>query len=88
MGAACGLLCYACVLLVDVEWVYSMRKFLCSVFGHATPKYYSSPAYGEVTGGNVDGIGRVHYSLVYKCDRCSRRFEAGLFHWKGTYHEK
>lgn len=47
-------------------------SILCKLFGH-TPAigYGRGPQYGEVWGSEVDGIGREHLYLKYRCRRCS-----------------
>ena len=54
---------------------------LCSIFGHKQPKGYAGGlAYGEPRGGYKDGIGREHWSVWVRCDRCDTRFPVVNFH--------
>jgi hypothetical protein len=54
---------------------------LCDFFGHRMGYgRMGGGDYGDVIGGNVDGIGREHYKLFVRCCRCGVRFHAGSFH--------
>jgi hypothetical protein len=57
-----------------------IRQLLCALFGHRAERYGGSVCYGRVKGGNVDGIGREHYWLDMRCERCGQTFMAGRFH--------
>lgn len=53
----------------------------CKLFGHVMPKGYAGdPPYLEARGGSVDGIGREHWSLYARCDRCDDKFHVANVH--------
>lgn len=57
-------------------------RIRCRLFGHAlpTPGWYGDALYGEVVGGNRDGIGRTHFEIFHKCPRCGEMWRAARFH--------
>ena len=65
------------------------KNLLCKWFGHMLPCYrqegWYSPGemYGQMIGGNVDGIQRVHVDLWAECDRCGDKFQVMKAHVPG-----
>lgn len=56
-------------------------SILCKLFGHKQAQYPGHGAdYGKVWGGHIDGIGREHWHLTVRCQRCDEKFHAGSFH--------
>lgn len=56
-------------------------SILCKLFGHKQTKYPGHGAdYGKVWGGYADGIGREHWRLEVRCQRCGAQYHAGSFH--------
>lgn len=56
-------------------------NLVCGCFGHVVPKGYAdAPPYGRVSGGWTDGIGREHWRLEVRCERCDQYFHLASFH--------
>jgi hypothetical protein len=58
-----------------------VRRLLCKMIGHVRyAGWWGDALYGPVSGGYTDGIGRSHYQIRLKCDRCGERYTAARFH--------
>lgn len=56
-------------------------KLSCRLFGHVWKSgWWGDHPYLERKGGNVDGIGRVHFSLECECVRCYTKSTVARIH--------
>ena len=58
-------------------------NILCRLFGHKVPRdgyYLGAPYFSRGPYRTVDGIGRIHQSLVAQCSRCENTFRFGYIH--------
>lgn len=57
-------------------------SLLCAVFGHKqNPRPSDGSGYiTNITGGQVDGIGREHVQLYLRCPRCGDDYLAAMLH--------
>lgn len=56
---------------------------LCALFGHkhAPSGWWGDIPYVDVTGGAMDGIGRIHGELWHECVRCGQKYMTGRIHF-------
>ena len=56
-------------------------KLMCFFFGHKMPKGYAGgKPYLNLSVGVIDGIGRIHGTIMAKCDRCGDCFDVCHVH--------
>lgn len=58
-----------------------LKRMVCKMFGHRQYSgWWGDALYGDVKGGYRDGIGRTHFTVRLKCDRCGEKYAAARFH--------
>lgn len=55
----------------------------CRLFGHSVAHKY--PLYAKADFKTIDGIGRVHMNIQYRCDYCDRLDTVGHFHLNSAF---